>query len=554
MRCVMIQILVLGLLAAAAPADAAADAEGDTVYTLVEKGRQLFRAGKYKEAQEKFAEAEVKAPENRLVAYNRACAYHGAGDLDKAEEYYRKVDVSTDVDLSTRTAFNLGTLQVHRARALLGKDPLQVPVETRKDILDCMENAVARFRTVLEARPGDRDARYNIEVVRLWVKDMLDRWRKADREKARKESDLLRYLETLMLAQDGLREETEALEKGEDASGKPVRLEQVIMVQEELVEEMPHLRAKVKEHLEKMAKPPANPRTPPPAQQDPKMEEKLKKAGEALGTLVDQAEESMGKAVGALNDVKLVDAASSQTSAHDSLFQMWKGLADFGAVLARAIRDEEEVIAGTGPFAGLESGEKEELEEAEAEEASERLKEDQEKVRDLVPLLSARAGMAVKQLEKTANNTGGAPPQPGGQPSPQETKKALEKALLLLPKADEAMEGAVEALGGRRWKEGLEQEKEAEKILKEIQKLFKNKQQKQNDKKNQDGKKKQDKKKDEQQKKNEKNEKNKKKDPKKMDREQAKRQLQKMRESRKKREKKRHAAEMARRPRVEKDW
>ena len=178
------------------------------------------------------------------------------------------------------------------------------------------------------------------------------------------------------------------------------------------------------------------------------------------------------------------------------------------------------------------------------------MKKDQVEVRDLVPLLTARAQGMKSQLQKApAPKPGGQAP---GQPSPQEIVKALDKALELLPDADAAMKAAVRAVGDRSWKTGLEEEKKAAEILSKIRDLFKNKKdQKKDEQKKQDQKKNDSKKKDEQKKDDAKKPPR---DPRKMTPEEAERQLQKMREKRKKRDKKRHAEAAARRPRVEKDW
>ena len=546
---IVISCVVLGLCLAASAAPG-----GETVHGLVEAGKRLFAAGKFDQAQEKFAAAEVQAPENPVIAYNRALTYQAAGNVAKAEDYYRKAEFSRDTDLNVRTTFNLGTLRILKARALLGEDPVKVGTEDREAILDHLEAAVARFRTVLETRPKDTDARYNIEVIRLWVKDMTDRWRKADREKARSEADLVKYLEYLMNAQEVLEDETEALQEGENApSGRPVRLEQVIRVQEELGDEIPHLKDKVKAFIQKMAEKTAAPGAPGAAtpRADPKQLEKLNQAEAQLTALADRAGKAMDEAVQALGDLALGRAATSQSTAHDRLLDMWKGLADFMAVLARAIRGQDAVIAGTEPFCE-EVGEEETQEEVKAREieAAQGLKKDQVEVRDLVPLLTARAQGMKSQLQKApAPKPGGQPP---GQPSPQEIVKALDKALELLPDADAAMKAAVRAVGDRSWKTGLEEEKKAADILSKIRDLFKNKKdQKKDEQKKQDQKKNDSKKKDEQKKDDAKKPPR---DPRKMTPEEAERQLQKMREKRKKRDKKRHAEAAARRPRVEKDW
>jgi len=544
------------------PGDRSARAGGEDLHALVAEAGRLFRSGDYAAAQEKFAAAEVLAPENRLLAYNRGLAYQAAGEIEKAEDYYRRSLLASDPALNARTWFNLGDLEVLKARAKLGEDPVKIPPDGRQEILDHLDRAVARFRSVLEAKPGDPDARYNIEVVRLYVKDLLDRWRKADREKARNESNLVQYLEYLMGQQEMLENGTEFLkgtEGAEEDSDRPVHLEELRLVQGELAGEMPHLRDKVKEHLAQLTKAAASGAPggaggaagqPPP---DPKFTEKVKKLEEQMLRLVDVTEDAMNKAVEALQAVNLGQAETVQHNAWRNLFTLWKGLADFARALGRGIQRQSALVSATESFAESASGGEDEDQRKKEEQAAGKQKEQQTNVRELVTLMEHRARAQIEQIDKMPDPGSGGGKAPPGQPNPAELRDAFTKALALLPTADHAMESAETALGDRKWSTALDKEKEAAKILDEIRKLFEKFQKKQDQPQNQkDQQKKNEPKKDERE--QPKENKPKEKEPQKLSPEQAQRLLQKMRENRKKREKQRRETQMGRRGRVEKDW
>jgi len=552
--------LVVALIALLfGPGDRPARAGGNDLHALVADGGRLFRSGNYAAAQEKFAAAEVLSPENPLLAYNRALAYQAAGEIEKAEEYYRKSALASDPALNARTWFNLGDLEVQQAKAKLGADPVKIPASGRQEILDHLDRAVARFRSVLEAKPGDRDARYNIELIRLYVKDLLDRWRKADREKARKESNLVQYLEYLMGQQEMLEQGTEYLkgaEGTEEDQDRPVHLEELRLVQGELADEMPHLKDKVKEHVARLSSQAASGApggaggAPPP---DPKLAEKMKQYEEQALRLVGTTEDAMKKAVEALGAANLGQAETLQHNAWKNLFTLWKGLADFARALARSIRLQNGIVSSTEPFAEAPAEEKDDAGKTREKQSAEKQQEQQTTVRELVTLMEHRARAQIQQIDKMPGPGPGGGKAPPGQPNPAELREAFKKALALLPTADEAMESAASALGDRHWSAALEKEREAAKILDEIRKLFEKFQKKQDQQQNKKNQPKQDdRKQDNREKQKQKSPPEK--QPQKLSPEQAQRLLQKMRENRKKREKQRRETRMGHRGRVEKDW
>ena len=548
--------LALGL-GWAAPARAG---DRDQAYTLVKEGRELFDNEKFTEAQEKFQAAELLEPESSLIAYNRARTYHAAGDLEKAREFYSKARATTDVELIARIAFNLADLEVLAARSQLGDKPEAVAGEARKEILDHLYGAVARYRSVLEVKSDDPDARYNIELIRLFVKDLEDRWRKADREKARNEADLLGFLDYLRKVQKGLMQQTDRLQRADEVADRdrPVRLEEVRIVQEELQGEIPHLKTKVREFFDKAGQAVLNPPGGPgPNTPDPKQLESLKEAEEELLKLVDATDQAMGRAGEALREVKLAEARTAQKNAHESLDTMWRSVADFGAVLGRAIAEQNAIVSGTEPLAEVGDDPKPDVgadptRVEEEKRAARVLIEDQQSVRELVPILEKRAQQALEQLKSMPAQGGAQGGQtPAGQPDPEALKKAFQKTLELLPDADRAMQAAALALGPRTWEEALKEEKEAARILDEIQKLFpKQQQQKKGDQKQEPQKKESE----QDQEKKKQDAKKPEPDSKKLDRDEAERRMRQMREKRNKREKKRREAVGGPRIRVEKDW
>ncbi len=561
----------------APPVEAEPDAP---LHELVRRGRERFEAGDYAGAQSAFAAAELKAPEDLRVAYDRGRTYHAAGDADNARTHYERVAGSGDVALAARALFNLGDLRVASARGRLGEDPVALPKEQRDEVIADLAAAIKRYRAVLELRPTDAGARRNIETIRLWIVDMEERWRRADREKEREQVDLARYLQLLITRQMSLRQATRYIDAGVDDAGKPVRFSEVAIGQAELRDEIPHVEEKVRGHVAKIVErlqaggAAPTPGAPPPAPKplDPKVEEQLQALEKQLLDGAAAAGTAMATAVNRLDTLELDAATTAQRDAVVELEKMWRSIASLIPLLEGAIARQATVADATRVLAAGDD------EEPRADDLRVRLHEDsrdvQTRVHELLPLMESRAIKEADELRKTLESTpaGGQAQAPGADPErSKELLEALEYALERLPDVEAAMARAKTELAGESVvaaAKAAEPAAEAEKILREIAEKFpkddkgqrpdrdKNEQEQQP----QDGEQpqpKDDEGQGEPEKKSEDaagdKEKQQKADKRELDREAARRALERMREARNKRDKKRRGVRGGRRP-VERDW
>ena len=131
------------------------------------------------------------------------------------------------------------------ARKLAGEHPETVAPEKRQDIVDQLKAAVASFRHSLELQPENTRARRDIELVRQWIKYYGDKWQAYDREKRRREMNLIAFLEFLIETQRALRESVTALPGTATADA----FAELKRVQDELQEEILPLKEKIKTEL-----------------------------------------------------------------------------------------------------------------------------------------------------------------------------------------------------------------------------------------------------------------------------------------------------------------
>jgi hypothetical protein len=416
----------------------------------VEEGIARFREGKLEEAWKLFSDADVSMPENRRIAFNRAAVRHAQGDAEAARPLYVKAISVKDPELTARTHYNLGTLEAERARALFGEKPADVPPEKRQEGVAGLQQAVRHYRSCLELEPTHKDARHNLELIRLWLKHMADVWAKKDREKQREELDLLSFVELLIDEERRLQDSVVSLAREADSPRRREAIRQLASAQRKLGEEIDPLKKKISETLKA-----------PQAQGSD--DEQRKRFEETLHGWADDAGKAMAKAADDANGTLLDESRGFQAEALDALYRIWSTVAPFERTLQRSIQLEEGVVEGTSPLAN-----EKELPDLFP------LVRDQERVNALAGLLPAKAEQGRKQLE--------APPSPapeGDDKQKEEQKKlkeglkqAFEKAIELAPKVEALAGEAAKHLGEKMPKDALPKEEEALKLLKEIAKSF----------------------------------------------------------------------------------
>jgi Ca-activated chloride channel family protein len=125
------------------------------VFTGIERGNRLYRAGEYAEAVEAYRAALADGEDTPVLRYNLGTALLRLGRYEEAEEHLRSaLDV---VDPSTRewVYYNLGQRFLEDARQ--AADP-----EATGALYDA---AVEAYRQALRLRPADVDAKWNYELA-----------------------------------------------------------------------------------------------------------------------------------------------------------------------------------------------------------------------------------------------------------------------------------------------------------------------------------------------------------------------------------------------------
>ena len=505
--------------------------EAGESHEQIREGLRHYQAAEYDSAQKLFAAATEELDKSRssqaaIAAFDEACALHRKGDKDKARERYLKAGLSPDKAIATASHFNLGTLSAENARNIAGENPQNAAAEDRQKILDELKQAVASYRHALELNPEHQPSRRNLELVRTWIKYYSDRWNEIDRQKRRDESNLVQFLEFLMMTQNALKQSVQQLPEN-----PPLDVyAQIKKNQDELAEELPFLREKIAKELQPQGSPPGTNAPPQPLPLE------LKEGIELLQGWSDKAADEMQSASSQLFKAMPVDTVTHQQEAVTHLDKIWDAVIPFHPLLAKELSDQTAIAGQLAPHdttpaatpensasadsalpegsvpispapdpapvaeASEKTGEPatpaESIENKSPQTAStpphseitvdesalQRLFEQQSTALRKARLLAPKAQAELSRLEANPSEASAAEPVPEASPDaattdqspapqvdPEKLKQGLLKAVELSPKAVETMQLAVDHLQRKDPKAAATPAEDARRILEEIQ-------------------------------------------------------------------------------------
>lgn len=483
------------LLLAALAAPAWQDGPTADAVEQVAAGVAAYEAGRFDEAAEAFSAAASAGTGDPRVEYDLGCALLAAGKLEEAQRLLLVAAAARDPELAADARFNLGHLAATAARGKLGEDPAAVPASEREDIVADLESAARRFVSVLDIRPEHEDARYNLEVLRLYIKQLQDLWKQQDESQEQdQEEDAVKMLVRMMKSQEDLRDGSDLYEEQPAGPERAEELREAVGVQEELRGELVVLKERLAAQLEPQqppggsggpgAAPPAPvPQAAPPGAPQPTEEdrERMQQVLELVQGLADRSGESMERAAAALREEAPERAVGAQGSSVDDLERIFQGLAPFETLLRQAIEQEEELLgisedrAEEGPAGAAPGPRVPEVE---------RLAQRQGYVSGWADLLAPHAEQRLSQVrQQAAALEGMAPgdPNSGGMTAEQIEKMradmeayvaAFEKALENGPRCAELSRTAESELGEEDFPGAAPIQQEVLELLQEIANLL----------------------------------------------------------------------------------
>ncbi|MCA9263791.1 MAG: hypothetical protein KDA60_08065 [Planctomycetales bacterium] len=154
----------------------------DQVSRLVDKGLQHYQAQDFVAAHESFTAAAQQRPGDPRIHFDRACVLAAQGDREQARAEYLQAALAEDDEIAVRAHYNLGCLAADAARDAFGDSPEQATAEQRDNGRAQLTTALGHFRECLRINGRHQAARHNIETIRLWLKQMEQRWQQEENQ------------------------------------------------------------------------------------------------------------------------------------------------------------------------------------------------------------------------------------------------------------------------------------------------------------------------------------------------------------------------------------
>ncbi|MEP3482108.1 MAG: hypothetical protein ABJZ55_22885 [Fuerstiella sp.] len=175
----------------ACPVVGAADlTDSEIAFEAVQTGLQEFQAGNLEIAAQKFEQAIALTADDTVIQFNQACVELAKGRQDNAKQKLRQAMTGTNPEVVQAAHYNLGFLKVQQVRAKLQPDPAAVPKKDRTEIVDELEQAARYFRNTLEINADHQDAAYNLELIRMYLKQLQTMWNQQDDQQQQPEESL----------------------------------------------------------------------------------------------------------------------------------------------------------------------------------------------------------------------------------------------------------------------------------------------------------------------------------------------------------------------------
>ena len=190
----MKNILLLFALSLLCLANNLSAADSKELASKIADGNRAFKDGNFQEAEQKYADAQIDAPDNPEANYNAGLACYRLEKYDEAISAFQRAASGASQDLEAKCHYNIGNCLFRQGK---------------------LKESLESYKRANELDRDDEDTKANIEYVTRLMKEL------ASQQKDEQEKDplqkLLRELEALIRAQNlTLLKTVKSLEKSKD--------------------------------------------------------------------------------------------------------------------------------------------------------------------------------------------------------------------------------------------------------------------------------------------------------------------------------------------------
>ncbi|MGV8074850.1 MAG: tetratricopeptide repeat protein [Syntrophobacteraceae bacterium] len=176
---------------------------------LVDSGNAFYAAGEYDKALESYDKALSERPDSGEILFNKGNAFFKKGEYEKAREAYQASALKRkDLSLDASAYFNLGNTVFAEGQKQLESDPQKA--------LSQWGQSIHHYQEALRIDPELKEAAQNIEVVRVTMKEVADRIKKAEelaKERQKQSEEIQKELDEVIKEQESELRENETLQQ-----------------------------------------------------------------------------------------------------------------------------------------------------------------------------------------------------------------------------------------------------------------------------------------------------------------------------------------------------
>lgn len=136
----------------------------DATYNKNKKANKLYEQGKYAEALSLYEEALLEDPDEKKLSMNKGSAQYRLDDFNSAEESYKNALTVDDTKARADLLYNMGNIY-HTQGDQLAPTGNPQAMEKYKAARD-------NYIKSLDLRPYDRDAKWNLQLTQLKIKEL----------------------------------------------------------------------------------------------------------------------------------------------------------------------------------------------------------------------------------------------------------------------------------------------------------------------------------------------------------------------------------------------
>lgn len=316
------------------------DADSQRVYEAVRTGIQEFQSGNLAAATAKFEEANSLSTDDTVIQFDQACVDLAKGQEDSAREKLRQAVAGSDPEVVQSAHYNLGFLKVQQAKTKLQPDPAAVAQKVRTEVVDQLEQAARHFRNTLEINADHEDAAFNLELIRMYLKQLKTIWKQQDEQQQQPEESLTQLLLRL---QESFQAEQQQIVTLQNEADSASRQDAVLLLQGQLREvdsEVGKVRPLFEQWLQSVM-PSGNSQNPSQQQNQP-TEEKTE-AIKALTSIVDQLEGASDDAVAAMATEDWAKVREATNQCILSIHQLFLNVASYQETLQAALDRQQKL-------------------------------------------------------------------------------------------------------------------------------------------------------------------------------------------------------------------